>query len=211
MNGCDLSLITEYFKKRYPSPRPALEYGSVYQLLVAVILSAQCTDARVNVVTAELFKDYGTPQKMLTLSQEELERKIFSCGLYKSKAEHLLSATKDIVEKFGGDVPSDISALRTLAGVGRKTANVVASVAFKAPVIAVDTHVFRVANRIGLTSAKNPLQTELGLYEIIPENLRADFHHYLIFHGRETCTARSPKCDKCEINSVCSYYSKTKD
>lgn len=211
MNGSDLSLITEYFKERYPSPRPALEYGSVYQFLVAVILSAQCTDSRVNVVTAELFKDYGTPQKMLTLSQEELERKIFSCGLYKSKARHLLSATKDIVEKFDGEVPGDISSLRTLAGVGRKTANVVASVAFKAPVIAVDTHVFRVANRIGLVSAKNPLQTELGLYEIIPENLRADFHHYLIFHGRETCTARSPKCDKCGINSSCSHYLKNKD
>lgn len=205
-----LRFITEYFKSKYPSPRPALEYGSVYQLLVSVVLSAQCTDARVNLVTKKLFEDYGTPEKMLTLSQPKLEEKIFSCGLYKTKAAHILSATRDIVEKFGGDVPRDIRSLRSLAGVGRKTANVVASVAFKEPVIAVDTHVFRVSNRLGLVCAKNPLETELGLYEIIPEESRADFHHYLIFHGREVCTARAPKCDSCELSRVCSAYLKNK-
>jgi len=201
-----LNFITAYFSKRYPSPRPALEYDSVFQLLVAVILSAQCTDARVNVVTSKLFADYGTPEKMLELSNEELEKIIFSCGLYKSKAAHILSATRDICEKFGGVVPENYEDLQSLAGVGRKTANVVSAVAFNKPAIAVDTHVFRVANRLGLVNAKTPYATEMQLNDIIPEDLRRDFHHYLIFYGREVCSSRKPRCEECGINSVCKFF-----
>lgn len=201
-----LGRLTDFFKKRYPSPRPALAYGSVYQLLVAVILSAQCTDARVNIVTEKLFADYGTPQKMLELSPEELEKMIFSCGFYHSKAAHILSATRDICEKFGGEVPENYDDLLSLAGVGRKTANVVSAVAFKKPAIAVDTHVFRVANRLGLACGKTPFAVEIGLNNVIPEELRGDFHHYLIFYGREVCSARKPKCDKCGISDICEYY-----
>ena len=137
--------------------KPALKFNSPYELLVAVILSAQCTDARVNKVTAELFKEYNTPEKMLTLSGEELSEKIFSCGFYKTKAEHILSASKDIIERFNGEVPNKREELMTLAGVGRKTANVVYAVAFGGNAIAVDTHVFRVSNRIGLAAANSRL------------------------------------------------------
>ncbi len=204
----ELGKITEYFAKRYPSPRPALKYGSVYQLLVAVILSAQCTDARVNIVTNALFKEYGTPQKMLTLSQAELEKKIYSCGFFRSKAEHILSATRDICDKFGGEVPENYDDLLSLAGVGRKTANVVSAVAFKKPAIAVDTHVFRVSNRLGLAVGKTPLAVEMGLNKVIPEELRGDFHHYLIFYGREVCGSRKPLCNECGISDCCEYYKK---
>lgn len=183
--------------------KPALNFKTEYQLLIAVILSAQCTDERVNKITAELFIDYGTPEKMLTLSQVELEKKIFSCGLYKSKAEHILSATKDIVEKFNGQVPSDLENLRSLAGVGRKTANVVYSVAFKGNAIAVDTHVFRVSNRIGLVKADNVLNTEKGLMKILDESDWSRAHHYLIYLGRSFCKASKPDCENCPIKEEC--------
>lgn len=183
--------------------KPALNFKTEYQLLIAVILSAQCTDERVNKITAELFIDYGTPEKMLTLSQVELEKKIFSCGLYKSKAEHILSATKDIVEKFNGQVPSDLENLRSLAGVGRKTANVVYSVAFKGNAIAVDTHVFRVSNRIGLVKADNVLNTEKGLMKILDESDWSRAHHYLIYLGRSFCKASKPDCENCPIKAEC--------
>lgn len=185
------------------SDKPALEYSSPYELLVAVILSAQCTDERVNKVTKTLFKDYNTPEKMLTLSQEELEKYIFSCGLYKTKAEHILSASRAITENFGGEVPNTLEGLRSLAGVGRKTANVVYSVAFGGNAIAVDTHVFRVANRIGLTRAKDVLSTEKGLMAILPEKDWSRSHHYLIYLGRSFCSSRSPDCGNCPINSLC--------
>ena len=185
------------------SDKPALEFSSPYELLVAVILSAQCTDERVNKVTKTLFKEYNTPEKMLTLSQEELEKYIFSCGLYKTKAEHILSASRAIIENFGGEVPSDLEGLRSLAGVGRKTANVVYSVAFGGNAIAVDTHVFRVANRIGLTCAKDVLATEKGLMAILPEKDWSRSHHYLIYLGRSFCSSRSPDCGNCPINSLC--------
>ena len=183
--------------------KPALNFSTSYELLIAVILSAQCTDERVNKITAELFKKYNTPQKMLTLSQEELEKYIFSCGLYKSKAEHILSASKDIVEKFGGEVPNNIDDLRTLSGVGRKTANVVYSVAFKGAAIAVDTHVFRVSNRIGLVNAKNVLATEKGLMKILDRSDWSRAHHYLIYLGRSFCKAQKPTCENCPINGLC--------
>ena len=183
--------------------KPALEFKTEYQLLVAVILSAQCTDERVNKVTRILFNDYGTPEKMLTLSQAGLEKYIFSCGLYKSKAEHILSATKDIMVKHGGKVPNTVEELRTLAGVGRKTANVVYSVAFGGSAIAVDTHVFRVANRIGLVSATNVLNTEKGLMKILDKSDWSRAHHYLIYLGRSYCKAKNPDCENCPISGYC--------
>lgn len=206
MNKNDVKGLIDYFEKRYPSPVPKLKFNDEYELLVAVMLSAQCTDERVNKVTAELFKEYNTPQKMLSLTQAELEKYIFSCGLYHSKAAHILSASRDIVEKFGGKVPNDFNELCSLAGVGRKTANVVSAVAFSKQAIAVDTHVFRVANRIGLACAKDTLSTENQLKAVLPESKWSNCHHYLMFYGREVCKARGQKCDSCEINKFCDYY-----
>jgi endonuclease-3 len=190
--------------------KPALNYKTEYQLLVAVILSAQCTDERVNKVTEKLFKDFPTPTAMLSLSEEELGKRIFSCGLYNSKAKHILSATRDIVQKFGGEVPSDLETLRSLAGVGRKTANVVYSVGFGKNAIAVDTHVFRVANRIGLAKATDVLGTEKQLMSILDENVWSKSHHYLIYHGRNVCKSQKPDCENCCINSVCEKNFKSK-
>lgn len=195
--------VIDILADSYPQAKPALIYNSVYQLLVCVILSAQCTDERVNKVTEKLFQNYGTPQKMLTLDKDNLGKMIFSCGLYNSKAEHILSATKDIVEKFGGEVPSTIEELRSLAGVGRKTANVVYSVGFGGDAIAVDTHVFRVSNRIGLAKAKDVLSTEKQLMDIIDKDVWSKAHHYLIWHGRKICSAKKPACDVCPLESVC--------
>lgn len=183
--------------------KPALKFSTPYQLLVAVILSAQCTDERVNKVTGTLFENYGTPERMLTLSQEELEKIVFSCGLYRSKAEHILKASKSIVENFGGKVPEDLDGLRSLAGVGRKTANVVYSVAFGGNAIAVDTHVFRVANRIGLAAEKNVLKTEYALMNVLDENDWSRAHHYLIYLGRSFCKAGKPDCVNCPICDEC--------
>ncbi len=185
------------------SDKPALEFSSPYELLVAVILSAQCTDERVNKVTRELFKKYDSPEKMLSLSERELEKYIFSCGLYKTKAAHILSASRDIQEKFGGEVPHSLNDLRTLAGVGRKTANVVYSVAFGGNAIAVDTHVFRVTNRIGIVDAKNVLDTEKGLMKAIPEKDWSRAHHYFIYLGRSYCSARKPNCENCPVRTLC--------
>lgn len=187
----------------YPDARPALEFSSPYELLVAVILSAQCTDKRVNIVTKELFKDYNTPEKMLTLSVGELGEKIKSCGLYRSKAAHILSASRDIVEKFGGKVPETQKELKTLAGVGQKTANVVYAVAFGGEAIAVDTHVFRVSNRLGLAESDNVTDTEKSLNNLIDRHLWSKAHHYLIYHGRQVCKAIKPDCENCCVSSLC--------
>ncbi len=187
----------------YPDARPALEFSSPYELLVAVILSAQCTDKRVNIVTKELFKDYNTPEKMLTLSADELGEKIKSCGLYRSKAAHILSASRDIVEKFGGKVPETQKELKTLAGVGQKTANVVYAVAFGGEAIAVDTHVFRVSNRLGLAESDNVTDTEKSLNKLIDRHLWSKAHHYLIYHGRQVCKAIKPDCENCCVSSLC--------
>ena len=193
-------------EKLYPQAAPALHFNSTYELLVAVILSAQCTDERVNKVTAELFKEYNTPQKMLTLSQQELEKRIFSCGFYRNKAAHILSASRDIIEKFGGQVPADHAALKTLAGVGQKTANVVYAVAFGGDAIAVDTHVFRVSNRLGLAHATTPEKTELQLNAAIPKDMWSRAHHWLIFHGRRVCHPQRPNCANCTLKTWCEYY-----
>lgn len=188
--------------------KPALKFSTPYELLVAVILSAQCTDERVNRVTEVLFKDYNTPQKMLTLSQEELEKYIFSCGLYRSKAKHILSATKDLIEKHGGEVPEDFKALKSLAGVGQKTANVVSSVGFKKDAIAVDTHVFRVSNRIGIVKENNVYKTEIALKKAINKGDWSRSHHYLIYLGRSFCKARKPDCENCPIKDLCKKFIK---
>lgn len=202
-------ILTE-LEKLYPDARPALHYGSPYELLVAVILSAQCTDERVNKVTAELFKEHNTPQTMLDLSQEELEKFIFSCGLYRSKAAHILSASRNIVEKFGGEVPSSFQDLKTLAGVGQKTANVVYAVAFGGDAIAVDTHVFRVSNRLGIAEADTPFKVEKQLKKAIPQNVWSKAHHWLIFHGRRVCHSQKPNCANCTLREHCVYFNKKK-
>ncbi len=189
----------------YPDARPALLYTTPYELLVAVILSAQCTDERVNKVTAVLFENYATPKAMLTLSQEELERYIFSCGFYRMKAEHILSASKDILEKFNGEVPDTVEKLMTLAGVGKKTANVVYSVAFGGDAIAVDTHVFRVSNRLGLAKGKTPLEVEAGLCKAIEKSDWSKAHHWLIYHGRRVCHSQKPDCAHCTLRSLCDF------
>lgn len=208
MNGKKAKLIVEKLATEYPNAKPELVFSNEYELLVAVILSAQCTDKRVNEVTKELFKNYKTPSDMLTLSREELAKIILPCGLNNSKAEHILSASKTIVEKFNGKVPSSYEELLTLSGVGRKTANVVYSVAFGGDAIAVDTHVFRVSNRIGLAKAKTPLETEKQLMKIIEKDKWSKCHHYLIFHGRRVCFARKPNCEECVIKSECEFKSK---
>ena len=188
--------------------KPALNFSTPYELLIAVILSAQCTDERVNRVTEKLFALYNTPEKMLLLSQTELEKYIFSCGLYKTKAEHILSASKDILEKFDGEVPSTIEDLMSLAGVGKKTANVVYSVAFGGAAIAVDTHVFRVSNRLGLAKGKTPLEVESGLQKSIKKELWSKAHHWLIYHGRQVCHSQRPDCKNCTLSEICDYYKK---
>ena len=189
----------------YPDARPALQYNTAYELLVAVILSAQCTDERVNKVTAQLFREHNTPQTMLQLTQEQLEGYIFSCGLYRSKAAHILSASRDILDKFGGQVPSGFAELKSLAGVGQKTANVVASVWFDEDAIAVDTHVFRVSNRLGLACARTPEKTEEQLKQVIPQADWSKAHHWLIWHGRRVCHAQKPNCDICPLAGVCDF------
>lgn len=198
--------ILEEFGVLYPDAKPALLYKSPYELLVAVILSAQCTDERVNKVTAVLFEEHNTPEKMLALSQSELERYIFSCGFYHNKAAHILAASRDILEKFGGEVPSTLEELKTLAGVGQKTANVVYSVAFGGDAIAVDTHVFRVSNRLGIAEGKTPAKVEEGLRAVIPQNLWSKSHHYLIWHGRKVCRSQRPDCGNCTLKDFCKYY-----
>ncbi len=199
-------IIIEKLEKMYPDADTELKFNSEYELLVAVMLSAQCTDKRVNQVTEKLFKEHNTPEKMLTLTQEELEQKIFSCGFYKNKAKNILATSRTLIEKYDGKVPADLKELQSLDGVGRKTANVVAAVAFNIPAIAVDTHVFRVANRIGLTNAKNELNTELQLQKAIPKEKWLRVHHLIIWHGRRCCDARKPKCDNCLLQEECKYF-----
>ena len=202
-------ILTE-LARLYPDARPALRFNSAYELLVAVILSAQCTDERVNKVTAELFKKHNTPAAMLELSQEELEKYIFSCGFYHNKSAHILSASRDIVEKYGGEVPQDFKELKSLAGVGQKTANVVWSVAFGGDAIAVDTHVFRVSNRLGLASAGTPEKVEQQLNQVIPQADWSKAHHWLIYHGRRVCHSQRPDCGNCTLNKYCKFYNTQK-
>lgn len=203
MNGKKAKEIIEILENEYFGAKPQLIFNGNYELLIAVMLSAQCTDERVNKVTKVLFKEYNTPEKMITLTQEELEKYIFTCGLYHSKARHILSATKDILEKFGGRVPEDFSSLKSLAGVGQKTANVVSSVGMGKDAIAVDTHVFRVSKRLGLSKGKTPLEVERDLNKAIEKSKWSNAHHYLIYHGRRVCKAQKPNCENCKLNKLC--------
>ena len=173
------------------------------------MLSAQCTDERVNKVTRVLFEKYNTPQAMVTLSQEQLEKYIFSCGFYRMKAQHVLSASRDILDKFGGEVPQTVEELMQLAGVGKKTANVVYAVAFGGDAIAVDTHVFRVSNRLGLAKGATPEKVEMDLNKAIPKEDWSKAHHWLIWHGRKVCHSQKPDCAHCTLCDVCAYYKKT--
>lgn len=206
MEKIDSKEICEKLDYLFPEVECELKFNSTYELLVAVILSAQCTDKRVNVVTNELFKEYNAPEKMLKLTQEELEQKIHSCGFYHNKAKNILSMSKDLIDKFGGEVPNDLDKLQTLAGVGRKTANVVYSEAFKGDAIAVDTHVLRVSNRLGLVKTDNPLKCELALMDIFDKDKWGKLHLQLVHFGRYVCKAIKPQCDNCLFKDKCQYY-----
>lgn len=202
--------VIDYFSKHNPSASTELMYGTPYELIVAVILSAQCTDKRVNMITPALFKKYPDAEALSVAFPEEVLPYIKSISYPNNKARHLVGMAKMLVNDFGGTVPSDIDELQKLPGVGRKTANVIASVVYDKPAMAVDTHVFRVSARIGLTvGAKNPLQTEMQLVKYIPEEKLAVAHHWLILHGRYVCVARNPKCNVCGIKAFCAYYSTT--
>jgi len=192
-----------------PQPATELEFTTVFELLAAVLLSAQATDVGVNKATRRLFPVAGTPQKILALGLEGLEGYIKTIGLYRSKARHLMETCRILVEQHGGEVPRTRAALEALPGVGRKTANVVLNVAFGEPTMAVDTHIFRVGNRTGLAPGKNPLEVELKLLKRIPPAYLVDAHHWLILHGRYVCQARKPQCWRCGVAAYCAFEPKT--
>ncbi|MEW8997026.1 MAG: endonuclease III [Thermoanaerobacter sp.] len=198
--------VIEILKNTYPNAKSGLKFTNPFELLIATILSAQCTDKRVNIITDRLFKKYKTPEDFLKLTPEELQEEIRECGLYRNKSKSILETCKILKEKYDSKVPETLEELLTLPGVGRKTANVVLSNAFSKQAIAVDTHVFRVSNRIGLADSKDVFTTEKQLMELIPENLWSLSHHLLIHHGRNLCTARKPKCDECPVNHLCLYF-----
>lgn len=199
----DSKEIIKVLDELFPSPVCELNYNSNYELLVAVILSAQCTDKRVNIVTQELFKEYNTPAKMITLTQTELEEKIHSCGFYRNKAKNILSMSKDLIDKFNGEVPNDIEKLQSLAGVGRKTANVVVSEAFKGDAIAVDTHVLRVSNRLGFVKTSNPFECEKTLMNKFDKKDWGKLHLQLVHFGRYKCKSQRPDCQDCPFREIC--------
>jgi endonuclease III len=198
----------EYFQKNNPLAGTELEFSNPFELIVAVILSAQCTDKRVNMIIPALMEKYPDALSMSKARPEEIFNYIKSCSYPNNKAKHLSGMSRLLIEGFKGVVPSDPDLLQQLPGVGRKTANVVASVLFKKPVMAVDTHVFRVGNRIGLTVAKTPLSSEMQLTRNIPENLIYKAHHWLILHGRYICKSRNPQCENCGLSDFCKYYIK---
>ncbi|MCI5643253.1 endonuclease III [Peptoniphilus sp. SGI.035] len=196
----------DILEETYPDAHCELEHNSPYELLVATILSAQCTDIRVNKVTSEMFKKYNTPKDFAYMDIKKLEGLIKECGIYRNKAKNIKASSSVILEEYNGEVPNTIEELMKLPGVGKKTANVVASTAFGVPAIAVDTHVFRVSNRIGFVHEKNVEATERALQNKIDKNRWTKAHHLFIFHGRRCCTARNPKCEICTINKICRYY-----
>jgi len=202
--------ILEILKEDYPDAKCELNHNSPFQLLVATILSAQATDKKVNEVTEKLFLEYPDLDAFLTLSVEELEQKIKQIGLYKSKAKNLIMMCNQLKQKFNGEVPRTMEEITSLAGAGRKTANVVLSNAFGVPSIAVDTHVFRVSNRLGLANSDNVLEVEMQLQKELPKKEWSLTHHLLIFHGRYCCIARNPKCYQCNLQDKCKYFKKIK-
>lgn len=197
--------IVDILKETYPDAKCELNYETPLQLLVATILSAQTTDKKVNEVTESLFKDYPDLDAFLTLTNDELEERIKKIGLYRNKSKNLILMFRQVKEKFNGEVPKTMEEITSLAGAGRKTANVVLSNAFGVPSIAVDTHVFRVSNRLGLANSDNVLDVEMQLQKELPKKEWSLMHHLLIFHGRRCCIARNPKCEECPLSSLCNY------
>ena len=208
MDTAIVSKIFAKFKKENPTPTTELNYKSNFELLIAVILSAQATDISVNLATKDLFKKAGTAKKMYSLGEEGLKFYIKSIGLFNSKASNAIKTCKILIDKHDGEVPKTREELEELPGVGRKTANVVLNTAYKIPTIAVDTHIYRVSNRIGLAKATTPLAVEQQLLEIIPSKYKLDAHHWLILHGRYTCTARKPRCYDCAVAKLCEFEDK---
>lgn len=206
------AVIPEFFarlRQAIPEPETELEYDNVYQLLVAVVLSAQATDAGVNRATKPLFEKIKTPVQMVALGEKKLIDYIKTIGLFRTKAKNVIALSHLLIERHGGEVPHTHAELQDLPGVGRKTANVVMNVAYGEATIAVDTHIFRVGNRTGLAPGKNPLQVELKLLKRVPEEFRLHAHHWLILHGRYTCKARTPMCPTCVVNDLCTFKGKT--
>jgi endonuclease-3 len=204
-----LTKSIEYFKNKYPHPETELVYTDIYQITVAVILSAQCTDKRVNIITKDLFRRFPHFADLAIASQEEVFSYIRSCTYPNNKSKNLIAMAKAVIENFNGNMPSDVGLLQSIPGIGRKSANVIAAVGFGQNTMPVDTHVFRVSQRMGLiTASKNPNEVEKKLVKLIPNNLLKDFHHWLILHGRYVCQARKPKCGECGLKEVCTYYLK---
>jgi endonuclease-3 len=209
MNAEKRARIFARLRAANPNPTTELEYASVFQLLVAVMLSAQATDKSVNLATRRFFPRYGTPQAMLALGQDALAEFIKTIGLYRTKAANVIKTCAILVDRHGGEVPDDRAALEALPGVGRKTANVILNTAFGHPAIAVDTHIFRVANRTGLAPGKTVLDVERKLEKVVPPEYALNAHHWLILHGRYVCVARKPHCPQCGIADLCEYRHKT--
>ena len=203
MNPAEIEELFATFRSANPEPRGELHAINPYTLLVAVALSAQTTDAGVNKATRPLFKTIDTPAKMLGLGEERLREAIRTIGLYRNKAKNVIALSEILVREHGGEVPRDRAALEALPGVGRKTANVVLNIAFGEPTIAVDTHVFRVSNRLGLAPGRTPIEVELGLEKVVPEAYLLHAHHWLILHGRYVCKARRPECERCLVADLC--------
>ncbi|MFC2098399.1 endonuclease III [Bacteroidota bacterium] len=202
-----IQAVIDYFQDKMPEPETELAYVNPYELIVSVILSAQCTDKRVNMITPALFRKFPGPEQLASASQEEVFELIRSCSYPNNKAKHLRGMARVLTDEFNGKVPDNVESLQKLPGVGRKSANVIASVIHRMPVMPVDTHVFRVSARIGLTKgAKNPLQTENQLYKVFPAEMIPRAHHWLLLHGRYICQARKPKCEECGLKEFCNYY-----
>ena len=210
MNAAKRTEIFRRLQEANPNPTTELEYETPFQLLIAVILSAQATDRSVNLATRRLFAEHGTPETMLALGEDGLADYIKTIGLYRTKARNVIATCRLLLEHYGGEVPHSREALEALPGVGRKTANVVLNTAFGHPTIAVDTHIFRVANRSGIAPGKNVLDVERRLERVVPREFRQNAHHWLILHGRYVCVARKPRCPQCAIADLCEYPDKTR-
>ncbi len=205
-NKNDIKAVTSLFEKNYGDLKPFLNFNNAFQLLIAVVLSAQCTDKRVNIITQELFKRYSKPSDLAKKSLKDFEEEIKTCGMFHNKAKNLIESSKILLEKFNDSVPGDFDSLTGLPGIGRKSANVILGTYFHKDTFPVDTHVFRVANRMGLADAKTPEKTENELTALIPKNCWMKFHRWLVYHGRICCTARNPRCPTCFLKNYCKYY-----
>lgn len=211
MNRTKRTAIFERLRAADPEPTTELDFGTPFELLVSVILSAQATDVSVNAATAELFKVANTPDTMLELGENKLQDYIRTIGLFRGKAKNIIATSRILIEQFNGEIPRDREQLETLPGVGRKTANVVLNTAFGMPTIAVDTHIFRVGNRTNIAHGKTPREVEDRLVRLVPEEFQQGAHHWLILHGRYVCKARRPLCGRCVINDLCEYRQKNED